>query len=173
APDHRIVHLVVGGVAPPDQHVGLAQRLFGAAMFGLLQRRGPDADIGVLAQQGRKLVMHPLGVVFGNGPILLFMDVFAPDQGTDRHDDISNSAATMVAASQRRPSRRAERTGELKERRPASRNSKSCDQRRGFPAPSTRSILSSGGETRSVSPLSCCWAPSSRTTTGSSAPISR
>ncbi|MNL24963.1 hypothetical protein D3C87_1464190 [compost metagenome] len=83
--DDDIVDLVMRSVTPPDQHIGLGQNSLGQAVFGLLQRRGLGGNIAVLLEQRGNLVVHAVGVVLGNGLVLLLVDVFAPDQGTDRH----------------------------------------------------------------------------------------
>ncbi|MNT22651.1 hypothetical protein D3C72_1580430 [compost metagenome] len=83
--DDLVLDLAMGGMAPPDQHVGIGKRLDGAAMLGLLQRRGLGDDVAVFGQQARNLVVHAGGIIVGNDLVLLLVDVFAPDQGTDRH----------------------------------------------------------------------------------------
>ena len=83
--DDRVVDLVVRRVAPPEQHVGLVELLLGQAVLGILQRHRRGDDIAVFAEQRRDLPVHALGIVLGNGLVLLFVDVFAPDGGTDSH----------------------------------------------------------------------------------------
>ena len=83
--DDGVVDLVVGGMAPPQQHVGLGEPGLGAAVLGLLQgRRGGD-DVAVLGEQCRDLAVHPPGVIPGDEFVLLLVDVFAPNQRSDGH----------------------------------------------------------------------------------------
>ncbi len=108
--DHDVIDLVMGGMAPPDQHVGFGQRRLGAAVLGLLQGRGLDRNIGVLLQQRRDLVVHAVRIVFGDNLVLLLVDVLAPDQGTDRHGYLLNFRVPGSGRlGGRRPSRSMER----------------------------------------------------------------
>ena len=83
--DDFVGDVAMGGMAPPDQHVGFGQRLDGAAVLGLLQGGGFGHDIAVAGKEPGNLVVHAVGIVVGDDPVLLLVNVLAPHQGTDRH----------------------------------------------------------------------------------------
>ena len=83
--DDGIIDILVGRMAPPEQHVGLVQLGFGQAVLGILQRDGRGDNIAVFGQQLGNLPVHADRIVLGNEGVLLFVDVFAPDGDADAH----------------------------------------------------------------------------------------
>src|SRR5690606_6012133 len=73
------------GMAPPDEDVGLVEFLFGHAVLGILQRHRGGDELLVFADDPGDLAVHAFRVVLGDGLVLLFVDVLAPDGNPDRH----------------------------------------------------------------------------------------
>jgi len=55
--DDVVRHLLVGGVAPPGQHIGFGEHLFGESVVGVLQSH--DADVDIITEVLLKLVPRP------------------------------------------------------------------------------------------------------------------
>ena len=84
--DNLVRDVAMGCVTPPKQDIGVGQTCLGQAMFGLLQSRGRGIDsIGPQAS-GNRLV-HALGIDIGHNFVCLFVDVLAPHNCSNRHDD--------------------------------------------------------------------------------------
>jgi len=81
--DHRILHLSVSGVAPPGEDIGPRKNLLCQPVFGLLKRRSADFEFAGLREPVGNALMHPGGIDFANGFVLLFVDVFSPDGNAD------------------------------------------------------------------------------------------
>ena len=75
--DHVVAHVVVGGVPPPHEHVGLLERRVGEPVLGLVEGRGPDdaAVHEVLLDAPADSRMHTVGVDPGHGLVDLLVAV--------------------------------------------------------------------------------------------------
>jgi hypothetical protein len=71
----------VGGVAPPGQHIGFGEHLFGESVVGVLQSHDADVDIitEVLLDASRHRSVHAVRVALRHVGFLVFVDVIAPD----------------------------------------------------------------------------------------------
>ena len=80
-PVHRLrVNFAMSGVSPPDQHVSRLQRLFGKPVLLILERGGLNFKITIFRNPRGDSAVHSVGVNIADDRILLFVDVFAPDQ---------------------------------------------------------------------------------------------
>ncbi|GAB1361854.1 hypothetical protein MASR1M32_10900 [Rhodobacter sp.] len=81
--DNLVAHVAMGGMAPPDQDIGVVQPARRQAVIGLVQRRcgGRDAPGGV--QRIGDALVHAGGVDAADGGGLLLVDVLAPDGDAD------------------------------------------------------------------------------------------
>jgi len=73
-----VVDLVVGEVAPPEQHFGGCQNRLRESVFGFVKRRGGRL-VARLAEHVREVCVDPVGVQFGDGPVLALVDELVPD----------------------------------------------------------------------------------------------
>ena len=96
--DHFILHVAMGGMAPPDQHIGFGELLGGHPMVRVLQGDSGGLDSVFLVQKFGNRAMHGLGVDLGNDAVLVFVDVLAPDGDTDRHGFSCLAGETVALA---------------------------------------------------------------------------
>ena len=80
---NRVLHLAVGGMPPPGEHVRGGQRFLAQAMFGLLKRGGADFKFIGFAQPVGNAPVHGLRVSGANRLVFLFVNVFTPDGDAD------------------------------------------------------------------------------------------
>ena len=82
--DDLVGNLPMGGVSPPEKHVGFGQSLFEQAVFRLLQCRRLGSDIGFGVQGRRDAPMHAVRIDGAHDIAGLLVDVLAPDNRSDR-----------------------------------------------------------------------------------------
>ena len=84
--DDLVGDVAVGGVAPPDQDVGVGEHLFGETVLGLGERgRADDGPVAqVLGDPLGDRGVHAVGVDRRHVGLDLLVDVLAPDQDADR-----------------------------------------------------------------------------------------
>ena len=101
AVDDRVVDLVVGDVAPPEQHVGGVDDLLRQAVLRLLERRRGHLRVPAeqLAQAGGDRLVHAVRVDLPHLRVAALVDVLAP------HRDAHHGFPSVVAAN---PSRLSE-----------------------------------------------------------------
>ena len=80
-----VAHIAMGGVAPPDQHVGLGQFRGRQAVVGVLQGDGRGGHGGVAVQRVGDGGVHALRVDPCHDAVLAFVDVLAPDGDANGH----------------------------------------------------------------------------------------
>ncbi len=82
---HRVGHLLVRRVAPPQQHVRLFQPLLAQAVLRLLQRRRVDQRIGPqpLRQPLGDRGVNPPGINLSHGLAGLLVHILVPDRHAD------------------------------------------------------------------------------------------
>ena len=84
--DQRIIDPVVRAMPPPDQHVGFIQHRFREPLPRLVQRCGPDLEIG-RSQLLRETRMDSRRIdgadIIACGPLLPFMHELVPDDDPD------------------------------------------------------------------------------------------
>ncbi len=80
-----VVDVLVGGVPPPGQDVGLGEDLVGEAVLGLLHGRGADDGVRqVLADAVGDRAVHAVRVAVCHVLLDLLVDVLAPDGDAER-----------------------------------------------------------------------------------------
>ena len=84
--DDRVVDLVVGGVAPPGEHVGLRQRLFGQAVLWLVERGDANRDVAAQLPTDpiRDRAVHAFGIDALDQFFAPLVDVLVPDGDAER-----------------------------------------------------------------------------------------
>ena len=83
--DDLVGDLAMGGMAPPEQHVGRGEALGGQAVLGLLERRGRGLDPAVLVERRGNRRMHAVRIERAHLLARLLMNVLAPDNGPNSH----------------------------------------------------------------------------------------
>ena len=83
--DHGIVNPAMVTMPPPQQHIGAGQPFRAQAMLRLLQCRGGNGEARIVAQQIGNRLVHAIGIERRNGGTAALVNIFAPDNSTDRH----------------------------------------------------------------------------------------
>ena len=83
--DGGVGDVVVVHMPPPEQDVGVVDRLFGAALIGIVERGGRDGEFGEFFQVRGDGAVHAVGIDLGHFRILFFVPAFVPDEDADRH----------------------------------------------------------------------------------------
>ena len=82
-----IFYIIVGHMAPPEQHVGAVQHLLGQALLGIIQRRQAHAEAGVLAQGVADHLVQAFGVNRAHLFIVALVPEFVPNRNLNAHGD--------------------------------------------------------------------------------------